>query len=110
MPGETMLRVANVEGEYVLETVRGRVDELGVEYDHVRSEPEDEYPQTAYFNVSEDSSETIDYAVSRLSGEYGYEARSCSVWRLDFTTSLRRLRVPERSILRKVKTRYFRYC
>lgn len=74
MPGETMLRVSNIESESVLETVRDVLDELGVEYEHARSEPEDEYPQTAYFNVSEDSSETIDYAVSRLSEEYGYEA------------------------------------
>lgn len=69
-----MLRVANVEGEAVLETVRDVLDETGVEYEHARSEPEDAYPQTAYFYVSEGSSEVVDRAVSRLSGEYGYEA------------------------------------
>ena len=74
MAGEIMLRVANVEGEAVLETVRDVLDELGVEYEHARSEPEDTYPQTAYFYVSEDASETVDHAVTRLSKEYGYEA------------------------------------
>ena len=74
MQGEMMLRVANVEGESVLETVRDVLDELGVEYEYARSEPEDEYPQTAYFSVSESSSDTVDHAVSRLSEEYGYEA------------------------------------
>lgn len=69
-----MLRVANVENEAVLETVRDVSDELGIEYEHARSEPEDGYPQTAYFYVSEDSSETVDHAVSRLSGEHGYDA------------------------------------
>lgn len=69
-----MLRVANVEGETILETVRDVLDGLGIEYEHARSEPEDTYPQTAYFYVSEDSSETVDHAVSRLSEEYGYEA------------------------------------
>ncbi len=69
-----MLRVANVKGEAVLETVRDVLDDLGVEYEHARYEPEDTYPQTAYFYVSEDSSETVDRAVPRLSGKYGYEA------------------------------------
>ncbi len=73
MAGEIMLRVANVEGEAVLETVRDVLDELGIEYEHARSEPEDAYPQTAYFYVSEDSSATADHAISRLSDEYGYE-------------------------------------
>ncbi len=68
-----MLRVANVEGDAVLETVRDVLDELGIEYEHARSEPEDGYPQTAYFYVSDDSAETADHAVSRLSAEYGYE-------------------------------------
>jgi hypothetical protein len=74
MAGEIMLRVANVESEAVLETVRDVLDQLGVEYEHARSEPEDSYPQTAYFYVTEDASETVDHAVTRLSKEYGYEA------------------------------------
>ncbi len=74
MQGEMMLRVANVKGEAVLETVRDVLDDLGVEYEHARSEPEDTYPQTAYFYVPENSSEIVDRAVSRLSEEYGYEA------------------------------------
>lgn len=74
MQGEMMLRVANVESEAVLETVRDVLDDLGVEYEHARSEPEDAYPQTAYFYVPENSSEIVDRAVSRLSEEYGYEA------------------------------------
>lgn len=74
MQGEMMLRVANVESEAVLEAVRDVLDDLGVEYEHARSEPEDTYPQTAYFYVSENSSETVDRAVSRLSEEHGYEA------------------------------------
>ena len=43
-----MLRVANVEREAVLEAVRDVLDGLGVEYEHARSEPEDEYPWTAW--------------------------------------------------------------
>ena len=74
MQGETMLRVANVKSEAVLETVRDVLDDLGVEYEHARSEPEGTYPQTAYFYIPENSSETVDHAVSRLSEKYDYEA------------------------------------
>jgi ubiquinone/menaquinone biosynthesis C-methylase UbiE len=69
-----MLRIANVEEEAVLETARDVLDELGVAYGHAMSEPEDEYPRTAYFSVSERSSQVVDHAVSRPSEEYGYEA------------------------------------
>ncbi len=47
-----MLRVANVRSEAVLEGVRDALDGLGVDYEHIRSEPgEDTYPQTTYFYV-----------------------------------------------------------
>jgi hypothetical protein len=49
MTGETMLRVGNVRSEEDLEVVRDALDVLGAEYEHVNSEPEDTYPQTAYF-------------------------------------------------------------
>lgn len=74
MPKGTMLRVANVEGDAVLETVRDMLDHLGVEYEHAYSDPEDSYPQTAYFYVAEDSAESVDRAIARLSDEYGYDA------------------------------------
>ena len=47
-----MLRVANVKDEAALESVRDLLDVLGVHYEHIRFEPdEDTFPQTAYFYV-----------------------------------------------------------
>ena len=73
--GETMLRVDNVKNEEDLETVRDALDELGADYEHVDSEPdEDSFPQTAYFQVQSDLSEDADNLFARLSEEYGLDA------------------------------------
>ncbi len=74
MTGETMLRVGNVRTEEDLEVVRDALDELGAGYEHIRSEPEDSYPQTAYFYVSSDLSEDADNLLFRLSEEHGFDA------------------------------------
>ena len=72
---ETMLRVDNVKNEEDLEAVRDALDELGADYEHVDSEPdEDFFPQTAYFQVQSDLSEDADNLLARLSEEYGLDA------------------------------------
>ena len=50
----TMLRVANVRSAEDIEAVRDALDGLGASYEHVESDPEDTYSQTAYFQVSSD--------------------------------------------------------
>jgi len=73
--GETILRVANVNGADDLEAVRDTLDQLGVIYEHVDSEPnEDSYPQTAYFQVGSDLSEDADALLAQLSEERGLDA------------------------------------
>ena len=63
MNGETMLRVANV------------LDRLGVAYEHVRSEPDDDrFPQTAYFYVPTGSAEEVELSLASLSEEHGFDA------------------------------------
>jgi hypothetical protein len=75
MAGETMLRVANVGDEAAMESIRDTLDLLGVDYEHVRSEPnENYYPQTAYFYVPDDAADDVDYAMQELSEEYGFDA------------------------------------
>ena len=75
MLGETMLRIANVGGEAALESIRDVLDRLGVDYEHIRSEPdEDNYPQTAYFYVPEASADEVEKALQELSEEFGFEA------------------------------------
>jgi hypothetical protein len=75
MPGETMLRVANVGDEAALETVRDVLDLLGIDYAHLRSEPDDDrFPQTAYFSVPDDAAEEVERALAGLSGEHGFDA------------------------------------
>ena len=70
-----MLRVANVRSEASLESVRDALDGLGVDYEHVRSEPgEDAYPQTAYFYVPDGSADAVDAVVQRLSEKHGFDA------------------------------------
>lgn len=69
-----MLRVANVDSEIGVEEIRDVLDRLGIEYEHVRSEPEDSYPQTVYFYVPDDAAEDVDNVVGRLSEEHGYDA------------------------------------
>jgi hypothetical protein len=75
MQGETMLRVANVKDEAAMERIRDALDWLGVGYEHIRSEPSEEYyPQTAYFYVPGDSADDVDRAMQELSEEYGFDA------------------------------------
>jgi hypothetical protein len=75
MPGEAMLRVANVENEDALESIRDALDLLDVYYEHVGSDSdEDRFPQTAYFDVSYDSKEQVERALEVLSEEYGFDA------------------------------------
>jgi hypothetical protein len=38
-----MLRVANVGAEAAMESIRDALDQLGVDYTHIRSEPNDGY-------------------------------------------------------------------
>jgi hypothetical protein len=70
---ETMLRVANVKSEEHLELVRDALDALGADYEYVQSEPEDYYPQTAYFQVSSNLSGDADHVLSRLAEEHGLD-------------------------------------
>jgi hypothetical protein len=78
MPGEAMLRVGNVRDEAAMESVRDALDRLGVDYEHVRSEPdEDRFPQTAYFYVPDDSAEDaedVEWALADLTREHGFDA------------------------------------
>ncbi|MEJ7870951.1 MAG: hypothetical protein WKF67_01735 [Rubrobacteraceae bacterium] len=72
---ETMLRVANVKSEDDLEAVRDTLDQLGTDYEHVNSEPnEDSFPQTAYFQVRSDFSGDADAMMARLAEERGLDA------------------------------------
>ena len=77
MPGETMLRVANVGDEAALERVRDVLDRLGVDYEHLRSEPdEDRFPQTAYFYIPDSAADAVDNAMSELSEGHGIDAET----------------------------------
>ncbi len=71
---ETMLRVGNVQSEADLEAVRDVLDESGADYEHIRSEPEDFYPQTAYFYVSSDLARDAENLLRKLSEEHGFDA------------------------------------
>lgn len=69
-----MLRVANVGDEAALEHVRDALDRLAVDYEHLRSEPEeDRFPQTAYFSVPDDATEEVERALFGLCGEHGFD-------------------------------------
>lgn len=72
--GESLLRVGGIESEDGVESVRDALDELGVEYEHSHSEPEDSYPQTAYFNVAFGSEEEVERVLGHLATEHGYDA------------------------------------
>ena len=75
MPGEAMLRVGNVKDETAMESVRDALDRLGVDYEHLRSEPDDDrFPQTAYFYVPDDSADYVESALADLSREHGFDA------------------------------------
>jgi hypothetical protein len=71
--GEAVLRVGNIRSEEDLELVRDVLDEIGADYEHVDSEPEDSFPQTAYFQISYDVSGDADNLLARLSEEYGFD-------------------------------------
>jgi hypothetical protein len=74
MNGETMLRVANVGDEAAMESVRDALDRLDIAYEHVRSEPDDRFPQTAYFYVLDDSADDVERVLATLSQEHGFDA------------------------------------
>ena len=70
-----MLRVENITGEEDLELVRDGLDELGADYEHVDSEPdEDTYPQTAYFYIPDNLADNVSALMDRLSEERGLDA------------------------------------
>jgi hypothetical protein len=70
-----MLRVANVGNEAAMESIRDALDPLGVDYEHVRSEPnEGYYPQTAYFYMSDDGANTVEHTMQELSEDHGFDA------------------------------------
>ncbi len=72
---ETMLRVANVGSEADLEAVRDALDEIGADYQHVDSEPnEDIYPQTAYFQIQSGLTGDADNVIGKLADERGLDA------------------------------------
>ena len=70
----TILRVANIRSDEDLELVRDVLDQAGADYEHVDSEPDDSYPQTAYFQVSSNLSGDVDNLLLRLSEELGFDA------------------------------------
>jgi len=73
--GETMLRVDNVKKEDDLEAVRDALDELGVVYQHVNSEPDEgTFPQTAYFQIQSDLTKDADALLERISEKRGLDA------------------------------------
>jgi len=64
-----------VKDEAALESVRDLLDVLGVNYEHIRSEPdEDSFPQTAYFYVPDGAADDVDAAIQRLSEQHGFDA------------------------------------
>ena len=69
-----MLRVGNVGSEEDLELVRDALDAIGATYEHVESDPEDSYPQTAYFQIQSSFTDDADALLSRLSEERGLDA------------------------------------
>ena len=71
--GETMLRVANIEDEVALESVRDALDALDMVYEHRRS-PTRTPSQTAYFYVPDTFVDDVDNVMQRLAEEYGFEA------------------------------------
>ena len=69
-----MLRVGNVGSEEDLELVRDALDAIGAAYEHVESDPEDSYPQTAYFQIQSSFAGDADALLARLSEERGLDA------------------------------------
>ena len=70
-----MLRVGNIAREEDLELVRVALDDLGADYEHVDSDPdENAFPQTAYFYVPDNLADDISAVMERLSDEHGFDA------------------------------------
>ena len=57
--GETVLRVGNIRSEDDLELVRNFLDELGADYEHVDSDPEDSFPRRPTSRSSRTSPTTL---------------------------------------------------
>ena len=75
MNGETMLRVAKVADEATMESVRDVLDQLDLDYEHMRSEPgDDRFPQTAYFYVPDDSADEVERTLVDLAQDLGFDA------------------------------------
>ena len=70
----TTLRVANISSEADLELVRDALDNLGADYEHIDSEPENLYPQTAYFQISTNLADDAEALLARLSDAHGFDA------------------------------------
>lgn len=70
----TTLRVANIGSEGDLELVRDALDSLGADYEHIDSEPEDFYPQTAYFMISTSLADDAEALLARLSEKHNFDA------------------------------------
>jgi hypothetical protein len=71
----SMLRVGNIAREEDLELVRDVLDDLGADYEHADSDPdEDAFPQTAYFYVPDNLADDISALMERLSDERGFDA------------------------------------
>lgn len=74
MRGESVMRVADLKSEADFEAVRDALDEVGAVYEHVRSEPdEDAFPQTAYFQVSDDVAGAAENLLTKLAEQRGFE-------------------------------------
>lgn len=72
----TTLRVANIKSESDLELVRDALDSLGADYEHVDSEPEDFYPQTAYFQIPTSLAADAETLLARFSESHGFDAET----------------------------------
>lgn len=70
----TTLRVANIGSEADLELVRDALDSLGADYEYIDSNPEDFYPQTAYFMISTNLADDAEALLARLSETHGFDA------------------------------------
>ncbi len=72
--GDTLLRVGNIQDDAGIEVVRDMLDDFGIDYEYVRSEPEDSYPQSVYFYVAYNSAEHMSRMLDELSERHGYDA------------------------------------
>ena len=68
------MRVGNIGSEQDLEAVRDTLNEIGAIYEHIDSEPDDTFPQTAYFQIQSSLSGNAENQLARLSEERGLDA------------------------------------